>query len=161
MPVEFSKSQILDWVLFRSKFGCVLTFLAKLGVAIIHLFFFVFFNKFTLLLIFIIWSWFCLYIFIGRWATAHKMWDAKLCCSWGTYKLWYNFVSRPSRVWFWFPTVCFCTCKVINNKGYDGVKADLWSCGVILYVFMAGYLPFEESNLMALYKKVNNITELW
>ncbi|KAK3016195.1 hypothetical protein RJ639_006028, partial [Escallonia herrerae] len=44
--------------------------------------------------------------------------------------------------------------EVINNKGYDGAKADLWSCGVILFVLMAGYLPFEESNLMALYKKV-------
>lgn len=44
--------------------------------------------------------------------------------------------------------------EVINNKGYDGAKADLWSCGVILFVLMAGYLPFEESNLMALYKKI-------
>ncbi|KAL0442493.1 UNVERIFIED_CONTAM: CBL-interacting serine/threonine-protein kinase [Sesamum latifolium] len=43
--------------------------------------------------------------------------------------------------------------EVINNKGYDGAKADLWSCGVILFVLMAGYLPFEESNLMALYKR--------
>ncbi|XP_044496394.1 CBL-interacting serine/threonine-protein kinase 23 isoform X2 [Mangifera indica] len=44
--------------------------------------------------------------------------------------------------------------EVINNKGYDGAKADLWSCGVILFVLMAGFLPFEESNLMTLYKKI-------
>lgn len=44
--------------------------------------------------------------------------------------------------------------EVINNKGYDGAKADLWSCGVILFVLMAGYLPFEDSNLATLYKKI-------
>ncbi|KAK4751166.1 hypothetical protein SAY87_004648 [Trapa incisa] len=44
--------------------------------------------------------------------------------------------------------------EVINNKGYDGAKADLWSCGVVLFILMACFLPFEESNLMALYKKI-------
>ncbi|MCO5567589.1 hypothetical protein L7F22_021283 [Adiantum nelumboides] len=44
--------------------------------------------------------------------------------------------------------------EVIVNRGYDGAKADLWSCGVILYVLMAGYLPFDDKNLLNLYKKI-------
>ncbi|GLJ18891.1 hypothetical protein SUGI_0337560 [Cryptomeria japonica] len=44
--------------------------------------------------------------------------------------------------------------EIINDKGYDGATADLWSCGVILFVLMAGYLPFDEPNVMALYKKI-------
>ncbi|XP_077252243.1 CBL-interacting protein kinase 20 [Tasmannia lanceolata] len=45
--------------------------------------------------------------------------------------------------------------EVINKKGYDGAKADIWSCGVILFVLMAGYLPFQDSNLMEMYKKIS------
>ncbi|KAF5476378.1 hypothetical protein F2P56_008102 [Juglans regia] len=44
--------------------------------------------------------------------------------------------------------------EVINRKGYDGSKADIWSCGVVLYVLLAGYLPFQDSNLMEMYKKI-------
>lgn len=44
--------------------------------------------------------------------------------------------------------------EVINRKGYDGVKADIWSCGVVLFVLLAGYLPFQDSNLMEMYRKI-------
>ncbi|PKA50570.1 CBL-interacting protein kinase 18 [Apostasia shenzhenica] len=44
--------------------------------------------------------------------------------------------------------------EVIWRKGYDGAKADIWSCGVILFVLMAGYLPFHDSNLMEMYRKI-------
>ncbi|KAF8042071.1 hypothetical protein BT93_A0616 [Corymbia citriodora subsp. variegata] len=44
--------------------------------------------------------------------------------------------------------------EVINRRGYDGSKADIWSCGVILFVLLAGYLPFHDSNLMEMYRKI-------
>ncbi|PIN20576.1 Serine/threonine protein kinase [Handroanthus impetiginosus] len=44
--------------------------------------------------------------------------------------------------------------EVIGKKGYDGAKADIWSCGVILFVLLAGYLPFQDDNIVAMYRKI-------
>ncbi|KAK4795458.1 hypothetical protein SAY86_013452 [Trapa natans] len=44
--------------------------------------------------------------------------------------------------------------EVLARKGYLAAKVDIWSCGVILFVLMAGYLPFHDQNIMAMYKKI-------
>ncbi|XP_058214739.1 CBL-interacting serine/threonine-protein kinase 14-like [Rhododendron vialii] len=44
--------------------------------------------------------------------------------------------------------------EVLAKKGYDGAKIDVWSCGIILYVLNAGYLPFNDPNLMVMYRKI-------
>ncbi|XP_075496720.1 CBL-interacting serine/threonine-protein kinase 20 [Primulina tabacum] len=45
--------------------------------------------------------------------------------------------------------------EVISKRGYDGEKADIWSCGVILFVLLAGYLPFQDPNLVEMYRKIS------
>ncbi|CAD6258704.1 unnamed protein product [Miscanthus lutarioriparius] len=42
--------------------------------------------------------------------------------------------------------------EVISKTGYDGAKSDIWSCGVVLFVLVAGYLPFQGPNLMEMYR---------
>ncbi|CAL9187086.1 unnamed protein product, partial [Musa hybrid cultivar] len=44
--------------------------------------------------------------------------------------------------------------EVLSRRGYDGAKVDIWSCGVILFVLMAGYLPFQDQNIVTMYRKI-------
>ncbi|KAI3703269.1 hypothetical protein L1987_73218 [Smallanthus sonchifolius] len=52
-------------------------------------------------------------------------------------------------------TPAFTAPEIVRGQGYDGAKADAWSCGVILFNLLTGYLPFDDSNLPNMYRKIH------
>lgn len=44
--------------------------------------------------------------------------------------------------------------EVLLKKGYSGFMADIWSLGVILYIMLAGYLPFRAKSVPELLNKI-------
>ncbi|GJN10682.1 hypothetical protein PR202_ga28797 [Eleusine coracana subsp. coracana] len=44
--------------------------------------------------------------------------------------------------------------EILSKKGYDPGKVDVWSCGVVLFVLAAGYLPFNDASLVNMYRKI-------
>ena len=51
---------------------------------------------------------------------------------------------------------CYAAPEMIAGKKYLGANVDIWSCGVILYALICGFLPFEDPNTANLYKKILN-----
>lgn len=41
---------------------------------------------------------------------------------------------------------CYAAPEMISGLAYDGLKTDIWSCGIILYAMLCGYLPFEDAD---------------
>eukprot|EP00437_Effrenium_voratum_P055875 CAMPEP_0181525444 /NCGR_PEP_ID=MMETSP1110-20121109/68971_1 /TAXON_ID=174948 /ORGANISM="Symbiodinium sp., Strain CCMP421" /LENGTH=657 /DNA_ID=CAMNT_0023656249 /DNA_START=111 /DNA_END=2081 /DNA_ORIENTATION=+ len=49
---------------------------------------------------------------------------------------------------------CYAPPEMVSGQNYVPQMCDLWSCGVILFAMVCGFLPFEDSNTSALYKKI-------
>lgn len=49
---------------------------------------------------------------------------------------------------------CYAAPEMIAGKKYNGLQADIWSCGVIMFALICGYLPFEDPNTAKLQKKI-------
>lgn len=49
---------------------------------------------------------------------------------------------------------CYAAPEMIAGRKYRGVETDVWSCGIILFAMICGYLPFEDKNTSKLYEKI-------
>ena len=49
---------------------------------------------------------------------------------------------------------CYAAPEMIAGKRYECLGTDIWSCGIILYAMLCGFLPFEDPNTNKLYKKI-------
>jgi 5'-AMP-activated protein kinase catalytic alpha subunit len=49
---------------------------------------------------------------------------------------------------------CYAAPEMIAGKDYVPSLCDVWSCGVVLFALVCGYLPFEDQNTPELYKKI-------
>ena len=43
-------------------------------------------------------------------------------------------------------TVAYAAPEIIMNKEYDGLKADVYSVGILLYVLVTGQFPFTTAD---------------
>jgi 5'-AMP-activated protein kinase catalytic alpha subunit len=51
---------------------------------------------------------------------------------------------------------CYAAPEVIEGRAYEPLLADIWSMGVVLYMMLTGYLPYQHKNTHSLYKLILN-----
>ncbi|CAM9094682.1 unnamed protein product, partial [Ectocarpus sp. 12 AP-2014] len=73
-----------------------------------------------------------------------------------------RFRNLPSEKMQKMSTMCgtthYMAPEIVNRDSYRGDKADIWSCGVVLFVLVAGYLPFDSNNPDIVIQKIRSST---
>ena len=49
---------------------------------------------------------------------------------------------------------CYAAPEMIAGKKYKPLNVDIWSSGVIMFALICGYLPFDDNDTQALYRKI-------
>ena len=49
---------------------------------------------------------------------------------------------------------CYASPEMVTGNNYDGIKIDIWSSGVILFVMLCGYLPFVDKTNEKMFHKI-------
>ncbi|CAM9132579.1 unnamed protein product, partial [Hapterophycus canaliculatus] len=72
----------------------------------------------------------------------------------------HKFRNMPSKIMQKMSTMCVTTQymapEIVNRDSYRGDKADIWSCGVVLFVLVTGYLPFDSESSETLIENIKN-----
>jgi 5'-AMP-activated protein kinase catalytic alpha subunit len=62
-----------------------------------------------------------------------------------------NTCSRGMQLQTACGSPCYAAPEMIAGNPYAGDLVDIWSCGVVLYALLSGYLPFEDPDTSKLY----------
>jgi serine/threonine protein kinase len=46
--------------------------------------------------------------------------------------------------------------EIVAKKEYLGAPADIWACGIVLYVMLSGKFPFKAADDKTLYFKIKS-----
>ncbi|KAB5523408.1 hypothetical protein PHYPO_G00152230 [Pangasianodon hypophthalmus] len=60
--------------------------------------------------------------------------------------------GKPLNTWCGSPP--YAAPEIFKGREYEGPQLDIWSLGVVLYVLVCGYLPFDAASLPALKQRV-------